>query len=181
MDGRTTALPDIVSGVLPGLDPEGAHRADRYSRFAQSQRRGIRVGPFGLVLEPPMLYEIVESARISPLPGVGAGCRGLVNHRGNVVPVYDPAALTGVPPPSWERKRLLILNSGRDAAAMVLYGLPVQLRSCIHVPAEQISGLPPVFARHARDAFRDEDVYWLALDYAGFFTELAKSCLQYST
>jgi chemotaxis signal transduction protein len=180
MDGRTTTLPDADSGVLSVPDaPEGAPRADRYSRFTQSQRRGVRIGPFGLVLEPPMLYEIVESARISPLPGVGAVCRGLINHRGNVVPVYDPAALTGEPPLAWERRRLLILNSGRDAAAMMLYGLPVQVRSGIHIPVERISGLPPVFARHARDAFREEDVYWLALDYPGFLAELAGSCLRY--
>lgn len=180
MEGTTTELPGAASGALTdGHSPgAGGERVDRYSRFAQSQRRGVRVGPFGLVLEPPMLYEIVESVRISPLPGVSSLCRGLINHRGNVVPVYDPAALTGATPQPWERKRLLIVNSGRDAAAMILYGLPVQVRPGIHVPAEHIGGLPPIFARHALDAYRNDDVYWLALDYGNFFSELGRSCLQ---
>jgi chemotaxis signal transduction protein len=122
----------------------------------------------------------VESARISQLPGVTTVCKGLINHRSKVVPVYDLAALTDAPPPVWERKRLLILYSGKDAVAVMLYNLPAQLGQGTAVPVDEIDGLPPVFARHARHACRHEDTCWLALDYESFFTELGRSCLGYS-
>lgn len=183
MDGKITSFAsDFRDGLLShdGLEADGSPRVDRHAAFALSQRRGIRIAGFGLLLESPMLYEIVESARISPLPGVTAVCKGLINHRSKVVPVYDLAALMDAPPPVWERKRLLILHSGKDAVAMVLYNLPSQLGQGIAVPVDEIDGLPPVFARHARNACRHEDTYWLALDYESFFTELGRSCLRYS-
>ena len=130
MDGKAANPGSKIPGGLQDrhdFDAEVALLAERHAQSAHSQRRGIRISNFGLVLESPMLYEIVESARISPLPGVTAVCKGLINHRSKVVPVYDLAALTDAPPPVWERKRLLILYYGKDAVAMVLYNLPAQL------------------------------------------------------
>lgn len=184
MDGKIANLAsDISDGLLNRdgiIDTDNSRRIDKHAAFALSQRRGIRISNFGLVLESPLLYEIVESVRISPLPGVTAVCKGLINHRSKVVPVYDLAALTDAPPPVWERKRLLILYSGKDAVAVVLYNLPAQLGQGIAVPVDDIDSLPSVFARHARNACRHEDTCWLALDYESFFTELGRSCLRYS-
>jgi chemotaxis signal transduction protein len=183
MDGKIANLArDFSDGLLSrdGFDADATPGIDRHAAFALSQRRGIRIAGFGLVLESPMLYEIVESARISPLPGVTPVCKGLINHRSKVVPVYDLAALTDGPLPVWERKRLLILYSGKDAVAVVLYALPAQLEQGIAVPVDKVDGLPPIFARHARNACRHEDTCWLALDYESFFTELGRSCLRYS-
>ena len=182
MDGRITSFAnDIRDGLLSrdALDAGGSPRVDGHATVELSQCRGIRISDFGLVLESPMLYEIVESARISPLPGVTAVCKGLINHRSKVVPVYDLAALTDAPPPVWERKRLLILHSGRDAVAMALYNLPAPLGEGIAVSVDEIDGLPPVFARHTRGARRHDDTCWLALDYESFFNEIGRSCLRY--
>jgi chemotaxis signal transduction protein len=183
MDGKITSFAgDLRDDLLSrdGFDADDSLRIDRHAAFALSQRRGIRISGFGLVLESPMLYEIVESARISQLPGVTAVCKGLINHRSKVVPVYDLAALTDAPPPVWERKRLLIFHSGKDAVAIVLYNLPAQLGQGIAVAVDEIDGLPSVFARHTRNAWRYDDTCWLALDYESFFTELGRSCLRYS-
>jgi chemotaxis signal transduction protein len=183
MDGKAANLESKIPGGLQDrhdFDADVALLAERHAQSALSQRRGIRISNFGLLLESPMLYEIVESARISPLPGVTAVSKGLINHRSKVVPVYDLAALTDAPPPVWERKRLLILYSGKDAVAVMLYNLPAQLGQGTAVPVDEIDGLPPVFARHARHACRHEDTCWLALDYESFFTELGRSCLGYS-
>jgi chemotaxis signal transduction protein len=182
MHGKIASLTTDIHDSLLGRDGFAADDSlgvDGHAALALSQRRGIRISSFGLVLESPMLYEIVEAARISPLPGVTAVCKGLINHRSKVVPVYDLAALTDAPPPVWERKRLLIIHSGKDAVAVVLYNLPIQLGQDIAVPVDRIDGLPPAFARHARNACRHEDTYWLALDYESFFNELGRSCLRY--
>lgn len=157
--------PEKSAGTLP--------RVDRYAKLVQAKYRGVRVGSFGFVLEPTTLYEIVESVRISPLPGVSPVCKGLINHRSNVVPVYDiTELLTDAKPRSWERRRLLILSARENAVGMLLYDLPVQIRVDDPVEPTDIIDVPETFRRHASGGYWNNDRLWLDIDLDSFFTEL---------
>lgn len=148
----------------------------RYSLFEQV-RRGARFGRLGIVLAPGMLYEVVESVNITPLPGVKPLFKGFVTHRSNVVPVYDLAGLIDGECLHWERKRLLILNSGREAVAVLLYELPFQIRGETPAGPERIDAVPEILRRHTREVWRSRETLWLAPDYEGLFTELSTLCL----
>lgn len=163
--------PEKLAGTFP--------RVDRYAKLVQAKYRGVQVGSFGFVLEPATLYEIVESARISPLPGVSSVCKGLINHRSNVVPVYDVTELLAdAKPRNWERKRLLILSSRENAVGMLLYDLPIQINVDDSVESGDILDIPDLFRRHASGGCWNNDRLWLNMNLDSFFTELNTLCLQ---
>lgn len=168
-DGIRQDEPLGMTGTLP--------QTDRLARLVQAKFRGVRVGTFGFVLEPAALYEIVESTRISPLPGVTSLCKGLVNHRSNVVPVYDITELAGAKPQHWERKRLLILDTKERAVGIILYGLPAQITVDTPVQANEIIDVPEIFYRHTSGGYWSNDTIWLSLNRESFFTELNTLCL----
>lgn len=177
---RAPEPPVTGMAAIPGIAKATATPpyVDRYTRFAQSQHRGVIVGSFGIALGPDVLFEIVESAKLSPLPGVSSICKGLTNHRGNVVPVYDIAELADAAPPVWERRRLLILDTTENAVGILLYDLPVHIGTDNRIPPGEISDTPEIFRRHACGAFLNKDRLWLILDRESFFSELNKLCLQ---
>lgn len=174
--------PEPSAGAIspePGKIADTLPRVDRYAKLVQAKYRGVQIGSFGFVLEPSTLYEIVESARISPLPGVSSVCKGLINHRSNVVPVYDiTALLADAKSRNWERKRLLILSSRENAVGMLLHDLPVQINIDDRVESGDIIDVPEIFHRHASGGCWNNDRLWLNLNLDSFFTELNTLCLQ---
>lgn len=164
--------PESPENFIVGPSP-----VDNYSRFLQSHYRGVRIGSYGFVLEPTALFEILESAKVSPIPGITSICKGLVNHHGNVVPVYDLAELAGTKPSVWERERLLILNSGESAVGIILYSLPVQIGTAHRIENLEITDIPDIVCRHVSAAYWYDDTYWLILDRESFFAELSVSCV----
>lgn len=168
-----TGSPADGPGVSSSDDASGV---DRYTVF-QQRRRGLKLGRFGVVLPAGLVYEIVESVRISPMPGVTSLFKGFVNHRGNVAPVYDLAELTGEQQ-AWDRKRLLIINNGPEAAAIKLYELPVPVRNEYSVPNTFLDSVPEVFHQHVQQAYRTTDMLWLEMDIEAFFDALSRLCLK---
>ncbi|HEX7028308.1 MAG TPA: chemotaxis protein CheW [Gammaproteobacteria bacterium] len=171
-------IPATVTADEPAKAVEKLPRENRYARLAQAKYRGVRLGTFGFVLEPAALYEIVESARISPIPGVTSLCKGLVNHRSNVVPVYDITELADTKPKVWERKRLLILDSRESAVGVLLYDLPVQITIDDPVQSSEITDVPEIFHRHSSGGYWSGSTLWLDLNRDSFFTELNTLCLR---
>lgn len=169
-------------GTGPWADPsppaaEEPAAPDRYTVF-QQRRRGLKLGDFGVVLPAGTVYEIIESANISPMPGVTGLFKGFVNHRGTVAPVYDLAELTDSDPGTWERRRLLILNSGAEAVAVKLYELPVPVRNEYGVPDTFLDKVPDSFRRHTQQVYRAGDQLWLDIDLDAFFDTLSRLCLK---
>lgn len=151
-------------------------------RFQPARRRGLQFGSFGLVLEPELVYEVVEHARISPLPGASGVFKGIINHRGNVVPVYDLTRLTGTASEVWERGRLVMFNSGREAVALVVFELPFEVVFKQSVPLDGLDHrLPALLLDHALQVYRYREMLWLSMQYKSFFAALRDSCVQEET
>jgi twitching motility protein PilI/purine-binding chemotaxis protein CheW len=150
---------------------------DTLLRFQPARRRGLYLGTFGIVLEPESVYEIIEHTKISPFPGVSGVFRGIVNHRGNVVPVYDLTQLTGSVPEQWERSRLLMFNSGKESVALLIFELPFEVTFKHSISLDGLDRLPALLLEHAEEAFKYKDTVWLCLQYESFFVALRDSCV----
>jgi twitching motility protein PilI/purine-binding chemotaxis protein CheW len=175
-DPSPQVLPELTEKVADQLVLEEIED-DGLLRYQAARQRGLRLGSFGIVLEPDALYEIIEHARLSPFPGVSKIFRGIINHRGNVVPVYDLSEITGVIPDSWERSRLMMLNTGQEAVALVIFELPFQITPRVPVALEEIENVPAIFLDHTRQAYRESGKLWLSLQYDTFFAALRDSCV----
>jgi twitching motility protein PilI len=135
---------------------------------------GFRVAGLGLVIASGQSSEILERPVIYPIPNTAPWLRGLINLRGNVVPVFDLAGLLELPrepQPSADKTLLLVVGKGDDALGLVIdaYPAPVDLSSPLTETPPLPQGLQ-VF--HRGTYFYDGDV-WLEIDIPGFVVSLA--------
>ena len=68
--------------------------------------------------------ELVEMPNVYPLPRMPANLLGLVNLHGRIVPLFDLAALFETHHLPREKRMVLVIGHGNDAAGIVIDGLP---------------------------------------------------------
>jgi len=137
----------------------------------EERRYGFNVGSVNLLIGRGTPSEIPERADVYPLPGVPAWFHGLLNLRGNLVPVFDVARLLAHRGEVVGRERVLILDRGEAGAGILIEGFPRAVGRLRALP--QRPPLPRVLQEFAPDAFADGEGVWLELDHQRFFRSLA--------
>lgn len=141
------------------------------SRQAERTRYGVRVGRLGILILEHSLSEVIENAPIYPLPNTPKWLVGLMNLRGNMVPVFDLRDLCAFPVPENDSPFILVLDKGTQAAAILIDTLPLTLRAL-----RNLSEMPPVpadLSAHAAVAYLQDDDVWVDLDHRSLFQSLA--------
>jgi chemotaxis signal transduction protein len=136
------------------------------------KRYGYRVGSFGFLVAEHVRSEVVRAPAISNLPHSPEWLLGLMNLRGNLVPVADLRSLCGESPAPRAPATVLVLDSGEKAIAIPIEDLPVALAD--PRPLDAAPHLPPLLDGHAGPAFEADDRIWLAFDHDKFFRALAR-------
>ena len=153
----------VMDGVSAPLDlPAGV-----------SLRYGYQVGEVGLLHDPAAEVQLTESPKLFGLPNTRVWCRGLANLRGNLIPVYDLAALVGGPTPR-RRNKLMVVGTGANAAALVIDATPLQVRINVDQPESDHTAVPEVLQGHLRNLYRTDDRLWIDPDYDSLFKKLAE-------
>lgn len=145
---------------------ELAERTDREER-----RYGFLVGNVRLLIGRGTPSEIPERADVYPLPGLPLWFRGLLNLRGNLVPVFDVARLLEDREEPAQDQHVLILDQGDAAAGLLIEGYPRAVGGLRALP--QLPPVPRALEGHAVEAYADGDRVWVELDHKSFFHSLA--------
>lgn len=138
-------------------------------------RYGFQIGGIGLLIAPRANCEVLDPLPISELPNCPAWLCGLINVRGNLVPVFD---LTLFLDDNSERptdRRILILDEGEYAVGVLIDSLP-------QVPTleKRLNTLPPIpthLSEHISSAYYSRDFIWLDFDHRTFFQMLSEQFL----
>lgn len=136
------------------------------------KRYGYRVGALGFLVSGQVRSEVVRAPVISNSPHGPEWLLGLMNLRGNLVPVTDLASLCGNVPSARAPATVLVLDAGERAVAIPIDELPVALTD--PRPLDTTPPLPPLMEGHAGPAFEAEGHVWLAFDHDKFFRALAR-------
>ncbi|UEX77076.1 chemotaxis protein CheW [Spiribacter halobius] len=133
------------------------------------------IGPWRVMFDPGLGCELLEPRRPTPLPGAPAWLPGVVNLRGNLVPVFDLAQCAD-PPQRTVSPRLLAVGEGEAAAVLAIGGMPFRHDPNTFGPplADPPAALPPALAGAIRDAWRIDGELWLACDLPALFSELGR-------
>jgi chemotaxis signal transduction protein len=118
--------------------------------------------PVGVEANPD---EIVRQAfRIGHMR-LPANLLGLVNLHGRIVPLFDLAALFETQHLAQEKRMLLVIGHGNDAAGIVIDGLP---RRMVFLPEARIVApeLPGAAAAAVRATYTAGKDAWFEFDYA---------------
>lgn len=137
-------------------------------------RYGFRVSSLGLLIRPGTGSEVVDARAIATLPNAPRWLAGIMNLRGNPVPVFDLcAALELARNDDSQKSMVLVLDKGDAAAGLLIDGMP---RAVSQVrPIAQPTALPARLQPFVPHALATGDDVWLEFDHAGFLTSLAAS------
>jgi twitching motility protein PilI len=172
--------------MLPGAalaqfePPEGAHMV--VSSEAQKEkfaRYGFRVGELGLLINPNTGSEVLAMPQIATLPGAPPGFVGLINLRGNLVPLYELRVLLGIAPrATGVATRVQVFGQDAQAVGIIIDDYPVVLADLSPLP--NFPPLPDALEKHVPAAYVQDDNIWLEFDHGTFFEEICNSTsLQY--
>lgn len=138
----------------------------------QRARYGFRVGDLGLLISPDTISEVVAQSTVYLIPQTPPWLAGLINLRGNLVPVFDLPLCLNLEASSQEKRYLLVLDTGDQAIGVFVEGMP-QPADTSHV-LERTPPLPEVLRPYVATVYRDGGMIWLEFDHRGFFESLAE-------
>ncbi len=137
------------------------------ARQSASVRFGFRVGEIGLLVPMGMLSELVEQSDIYPVPTTPAWFPGLINLRGDLVPVFDLTQLFNMQGSDAQKSKLLVLNTGAEAVSVLIDGLPQALDISRYV--KQSPPLPEMLQEHNQAVYVQDQDIWVDFDFDAFF------------
>jgi chemotaxis signal transduction protein len=159
------------SAALERFQPQGNLVAETAPAERARTRYGFRLGDLGLLIERNTTCELLEQMPVYPVPGTPAWLRGLINLRGNLVPVFDPASLLGLDGDAAPVRRwLLVLDRGEQAVGLFIdhWPQPVVVRQAL----PRLPPLPAALQPYIAAGYIQDDRIWLEFDHRGFFRTL---------
>jgi twitching motility protein PilI len=162
---------------LPPLPPELAALAGVAPPEANPDdivRQAFRIGHMRLLAPFATASELVEMPSVYPLPRMPANLLGLVNLHGRIVPLFDLAPLFETQHLPREKRMLLVMGHGAEAAGIVIDGLP---RRMVFTPDSRIitPALPAAAAGAALATYVQGPEAWFEFDYAQLLDQLVST------
>jgi len=160
---------------LPPLPPELAALTASAGAAEENPnaivRQAFRIGRMRLLAPFATASELTEMPSVFPLPRMPQNLLGLVNLHGRIVPLFDLAALFETEHLAREKRMLLVIGHGNDAAGIVIDGLP---RRMAFLPESQIvpPALPAAAAGALRASYSAGRDAWYEFDYAKLLDQL---------
>ena len=136
---------------------------------------GFNIGNLGLLIAKQATSELSEVLPICPIPFTAAWVLGLINLRGNLVPVFDLHKLLQLPTKAkdLEKPMLLILEKGPATCAIKIDDLPIHLTFMDRDELTTLPPLPTVIKPYISSGYETEGKLWFNFEHQGFFKSLA--------
>ena len=151
--------------------PEGTVTAIQAAERKQRARYGFQVSDIGLLIHQDTTSEVIEQIPVYPIPHMPYWLPGLINLRGNLIPVFDLKLFLGLEHDSQQKQWLLILGADDHAVSLFCDGLPKMVDTTR--PLERLPPLPMALRPHIVRAYAYEGIIWSELDHEHFFHSVA--------
>jgi twitching motility protein PilI len=168
---------------IPWLTPSEAlnrpinRQSDPLARNTQQletmRRLGFMIGNIGLLIGEHAISELTEPKQICAVPNTASWLLGLINLRGNLVPVFDLNMLLNIERKQQKKRMLLILGSGEYAGSILLEELPIHL---VFTPEDKLENLPPlphILKPFTHTGYEKGGEVWFSFEHHGFFEALS--------
>jgi twitching motility protein PilI len=146
----------------------------------ERKRYGFQVGHLHFLIKASSGSEVVQNAAIFSLPGSPSHLLGLLNLRGNLVPVFDLRIALGLDSETPRQAQVqtqahslvLILDKGEQAVGIVIDGFPQPLQALRQV--SRMPSLPANLQEHVSAAFFKDTGIWLDFNHESFFENISR-------
>jgi twitching motility protein PilI len=159
-------LPPVAG--LTQLQPQSSPSAPQQ---AQRVRYGFRIGDLGLLIDPDVGSEVVSVTSFTALPDAPRGFLGLINLRGNLVPLYELRDLLAMESRQKGNALIaLVFGQGEYAVGVVVDSHPRALNSLQQL--SELPLLPEALQAHVSAAYGQGEAVWLEFEHISFFDEV---------
>ena len=134
-------------------------------------RYGFQIGNLNLIYDAKIACELLKDIIIYSVPNTPKWMLGLINLRGNLVPVFDLENYFGFEPLNNKCQLLLVLGKREKAIAFRVKAYPELLNDL--VKEKFVPKLIPKIENHILAVYRGKKL-WLELDKEKFFSTLGK-------
>lgn len=167
---------NLVGQSLDHFDPfQGLIDNEEKAEELRNMRYGFSVGAQNILIDSKTICEVVQSAQIYRIPNTRAWVLGVINLRGNLVPVFDFMKRLDETATRADDQRLLVLDQGERAVGIYIDGLPRALKIDTE-DADQHSAIPPdlpeAIREHVTAAYRVDTDTWLEVNHKELLAEL---------
>lgn len=153
--------------------PQGVHSsAVKQERHSERVRYGFRIGDLGMLIDLDTGSEVLAMPQVATLPNTPPGFLGLINLRGNLVPVYELRTLLELGQrPSGVPTMVLVFGKDEHAVGVSIDGYPEPLLELN--PIQNLPTLPHVLKKHVSAGFINDDRIWLEFKHNTFFETIS--------
>jgi twitching motility protein PilI len=172
-DKIATAEWMLPSAALDRFEPPAdmVHAASVEKKIG---RYGFKIGTLGLLIQLGSGSEVMQMPSVWTLPGAPPWLLGLINLRGNLVPIFELRPLLGLGHRTAAEKSLvLVFDQSDKAVGMVIDDFPTPLSALNPLP--NLPPLPTALNGHVRAGYVKDEMIWLEFDHGAFFEELART------
>ncbi len=141
----------------------------------EQPRYGFMIHGVGFLISPEVLCEVMKNIAVFPIPNTKHWVHGLVNLRGNLIPVFDLSMLLGLSDEPMVHDNLLIIDKGPEAVGILVESLPQQCDMSNWSELATIPNLPAGLSDCVSSAFSKGDEIWLGLNHKEFFSSVMDS------
>ena len=138
---------------------------------APVSRYGFRIGGLALLVPEGIETDVLDNPRVFPLPRAPHWLAGILNQRGNVVPVFDILKLLELQARPSKARQILLMGHAAQAVAVYIDSLPQPLTTTDRI--ENPADLPAILRPFAEPAFSDQGTDWFEFNHTEFFQYLS--------
>lgn len=144
-----------------------------YKRWALVRAYGFSVAEFHFLLSPGIYSELIKAPSWSPLPNVGQHFSGLLNLRGNLVPVYQLGTYLDASQPIMQPAYGLLIGAPGQGAALVLEDKPQAFDYASLEVSDDCHLAPHAIAHCVKNTFRANGNVWFELSHDTLFSTMS--------
>ena len=153
--------------------PESISFGKDESETEYAVRYGYRIGEFGFLIGKNSISEVVEDQKVFNMPLADRVLRGLINLRGNLVPVFDIEPLLTHQSRATSRNIILIIGEAGQEVGLTVDELPKPVYDTGSVgQLPQFGGEIQNFISHG---ITQGGVDWVEFNCQAFFKSFAES------
>ena len=129
---------------------------------------GFRIGDLNFLLKPKEKIEVIEAAPACPIPNTPGWFSGMVNLRGDLLPVFDINFLITKNPV--KAKWIMIFRHNGRSAGIYIDTLPSGIT--LEICAESEINLPDILQGCTENIYMQDNNTWIETDFEKLFQKL---------
>lgn len=147
--------------------------------FSETEKKDIRYGykicNMNLLFDPKIPCEIISNENVFSIPNTPKWIKGLINHRGNLIPVFDLYKLWTLEKPQ-KQLPLLIFDRNEDFIALYSDAFPLALETK-HAKINSTdpgTDLPAEIIQFKNISYSIDNSIWHEIDLKGFMKYITR-------